>query len=107
MPDCLIWERDKMRSIEVIHQWSDQDLERLGPVIDVPTAASILDISEWTAYEMIRRGEWERNLTSVLRFGRRIKIPTAQLIDLLHGDGARDGVAAGHLPDRSSGDSTR
>lgn len=66
-------------------QWTREALEALGPVTDVPTTASVLQASEWTIYEQIRRGEW--TLTRVLRLGRRIKIPTNDLIKLLYGDG--------------------
>ncbi|TDD62774.1 hypothetical protein [Actinomadura rubrisoli] len=75
-----------MRSDDVAERWSREALEALGPVIDVPTAASVLGIGEWTAYAMIRRGEWEATLTPVLRLGRKIKIPTARLVTLLYGD---------------------
>ena len=63
-------------------QWTRKRVEDLGPVVDVPTAASILGCGEWTIYEQIRRGEW--SLTRVLRLGRRIKIPTHDLITLLY-----------------------
>lgn len=90
----LVGESYKIWSAHMTHQWSCKELKRLPPVIDVPTAASILSISEWTAYEMIRRGDWEANITPVLRLGRKIKIPTARLIDLLCGDAVRDDAAS-------------
>ncbi|MDL4815489.1 hypothetical protein [Actinomadura opuntiae] len=66
--------------------WTLEALEALGPVTDVSTTASVVDVSEWTVYERIRRGEWQ--LTRVLRIGRKIKIPTQDLIRLLYGEGA-------------------
>ncbi|QXJ25789.1 helix-turn-helix domain-containing protein [Actinomadura graeca] len=57
-------------------------------MIDVPTAASVLGIGEWTAYAMIRRGDWQKDITPILRLGRKIKIPTAQLVALLYGRNA-------------------
>lgn len=67
-------------------QWTREALEALGPVTDVPTTASVLDVNEWTVYEAIRRETW--TLTRVLRLGRKIKIPTHDLIKLLYGDGS-------------------
>lgn len=58
------------------------EIAALGPTTDVPTTAAILDASEWTVYEAIRRGTWD--LTRVLRIGRKIKIPTHDLITLLY-----------------------
>ncbi|MET9083753.1 DNA-binding protein [Streptomyces sp. NPDC004237] len=62
--------------------WTREAIENLGPVTDVPTMASILLVNKDTAYTQIRRGEWE--LTRVLRIGRKIKIPTRDLIALLY-----------------------
>lgn len=63
--------------------WNREAIEALGPTTDVKTAASVLSISDWTAYELIRRGEW--TVTRVLRLGRKIRIPTHDLIVLLYG----------------------
>lgn len=62
--------------------WTREAVEALGPITDVPTTASILDICADTAYAQIRRGEW--TATRVLRLGRKIKIPTRDLIALLY-----------------------
>lgn len=62
--------------------WTREAIEALGPITDVPTTASILDICKDTAYASIRRGEW--TATRVLRLGRKIKIPTRDLIALLY-----------------------
>jgi excisionase family DNA binding protein len=66
----------------VIVKWTREAIEALGPTTDVQTAASVLSVSEWTVYELIRRGEWDA--TRVLRLGRRIRIPTHDLIVLLY-----------------------
>ncbi|CAI7980246.1 conserved hypothetical protein [Frankia sp. Hr75.2] len=65
--------------------WTCERIAGLGPTTDVPTAAAILDAGEWTVYEAIRRGTWD--LTRVLRIGRKIKIPTYDLITLLYPGG--------------------
>jgi excisionase family DNA binding protein len=62
--------------------WTREAIEALGPITDVPTAASICGINKDTAYALIRRGEW--TATRVLPFGRKIKIPTRDLIALLY-----------------------
>ena len=62
--------------------WTREAVEALGPVTDVPTMASILLVNKDTAYAQIRRGEWD--LTRVLRIGRKIKIPTRDLVALLY-----------------------
>ncbi|WP_018655905.1 hypothetical protein [Actinomadura flavalba] len=66
-------------------QWTRAALEDLGPVTDVPTTADVLDVDPWTVYEQIRRGTWD--LTRVLRLGRKIKIPTHDLVTLLYPSG--------------------
>jgi predicted DNA-binding transcriptional regulator AlpA len=50
------------------------------PTLDVPSAAALLGCSPWTAYELIKRGEFP---VSVLALGRKIRVPTAPLLDLL------------------------
>ncbi|WP_242882529.1 excisionase family DNA-binding protein [Actinomadura litoris] len=62
--------------------WSRERIAALGPTTDVPTAASVLGIGAWTVYELIRRNEWDS--TRVLRLGRRIRIPTQDLVRLLY-----------------------
>lgn len=52
----------------------------LPAVVDVMTAASMLGIGRTSAYQLIRTGGWP---TPVLRLGRVIKIPTADLLELL------------------------
>jgi excisionase family DNA binding protein len=62
--------------------WSREAVEALGPTTDVPTVASIFGVSRDTVYSAIRRGEW--TATRVLTLGRKIKIPTRDLIALLY-----------------------
>lgn len=62
--------------------WTRSAIEALGPTTDVPTTAAIVDVNADTVYAMIRRGEW--TMTRVLRLGRKIKIPTRDLIALLY-----------------------
>jgi len=57
-----------------------QDLRDLPVVVDLLTAAAVLDIGRTTAYELVRTGQWP---TPILRMGGRIKVPTAPLLDLL------------------------
>jgi excisionase family DNA binding protein len=61
--------------------WTRETVAALGPTTDVATMASILGISSETIYHAIRRGDW--TATRVLRLGRKIKIPTLDLIRLL------------------------
>ncbi|WP_020117578.1 hypothetical protein [Streptomyces canus] len=63
--------------------WTRAQIEALGPTTDVPTTASIFEVDKDTIYDAIRRDEW--TMTRVLRLGRRIKIPTGDLITLLYG----------------------
>ncbi|MGK5680167.1 helix-turn-helix transcriptional regulator [Actinoplanes sp. URMC 104] len=60
--------------------WTEESIRGLGPVTDVPTAASIFGISRSTAYELVQRDEFP---VPVLRFGSRYRIPTAPIIAAL------------------------
>lgn len=62
--------------------WTREAVEALGPTTDVPTTAAIVGVDPETVYEAIRRNQWD--LTRVLRIGRRIKIPTRDLVTLLY-----------------------
>lgn len=66
--------------------WTREAVEALGPTTDVPTVASIFGVSKDTVYAAIRRGEW--TATRVLTLGRKIKIPTRDLVALLYAPGA-------------------
>ena len=72
-----------------MNAWTREAVEALGPVTDVPTAASIFGVNKDTVYAQIRRGEW--TATRVLTLGRKIKIPTRDLVTLLYApDSPRD-----------------
>jgi hypothetical protein len=75
-----------------------EELAALPPVLNVTTAARVLDIGRSLAYELVRTGNWP---TPVLHVGRLIKIPTAPLLRLLEAGGENRGE---DLP-RSSTDS--
>ncbi|MFF3326106.1 helix-turn-helix domain-containing protein [Streptomyces sp. NPDC002889] len=62
--------------------WTRDAIEALGPTTDVPTTAAIFDVDKDTVYAQIRRNEW--TATRVLRLGRKIRIPTRDLIALLY-----------------------
>ncbi|MFE7837442.1 helix-turn-helix domain-containing protein [Streptomyces sp. NPDC057474] len=62
--------------------WTRDAIEALGPTTDVPTVASIFGVNKDTVYAQIRRGEW--TATRVLTLGRKIKLPTRDLIALLY-----------------------
>jgi hypothetical protein len=59
---------------------NSDELRALPAVVDLRTAAAVLDIGRTAAYELVRTGQWP---TPVLRLGRRIKVPTAPLLALL------------------------
>lgn len=63
-------------------RWTREAIEALGPTTDVPTTASVFGVDRETVYSQIRRGEW--TVTRVLRLGRKILIPTRDLIALLY-----------------------
>jgi hypothetical protein len=56
------------------------ELRALPAVVDLLTAAAVLDIGRTAAYELVRTGQWP---TPILRLGGRIKVPTAPLLELL------------------------
>ena len=57
---------------------SHRDLLSLPATVDLwPTAAGILGVGRSTAYALVRSEEWP---TRVLRLGRLIKVPTAELL---------------------------
>lgn len=66
--------------------WTREAVEALGPTTDVPTVASIFGVNKDTVYAQIRRGEW--TATRVLTLGRKIKIPTRDLVALLYAPGS-------------------
>lgn len=62
--------------------WTRAAIEALGPTTDVATTAAIFGVDRETVYSQIRRGEW--TVTRVLRLGRKIRIPTRDIIALLY-----------------------
>lgn len=71
--------------------WTREAIEAIGATTNVETAASVLGVSPWLAYDLIRRGEWP---TRALRLGRKIKIPTHDLVVLLYGAASAGGPDA-------------
>jgi hypothetical protein len=45
-----------------------------------PDAAQLLGLGKYSAYEAVRTGQWP---TTVIRVGRKFRIPTAELLRLL------------------------
>ena len=58
------------------------DLTALPPLVDVPTAASVLGIGRTLAYDLVKTGQWP---TTVVRMGKLIRIPSAALLRLADG----------------------
>lgn len=56
------------------------DLSNLPPTLDLVEAARILGIGRTLAYEMVREETWP---TPIVRAGRKIRIPTVPLLQLL------------------------
>jgi hypothetical protein len=71
--------------------WTREAIEALGPTTDVPTTAAIFGVNKDTVYAQIRRGEW--TATRVLPLGRKLKIPTRDLIALLYAPEPIQGVS--------------
>lgn len=59
---------------------SVEELRRLPAVIDIATAASVLGITRSMAYELVRTGDFP---TRTLRLGRYVRVPTADLLELV------------------------
>lgn len=55
------------------------EVRALPAVIDLPTAAAVLDIGRTVAYELARSGRFP---TPVIRVGNQLKVPTAYLLEL-------------------------
>ena len=66
--------------------WTREEVEAEGPTTEVPVLAAILGVDKDTVYDSIRRGDW--TMTRVLRLGRRIKIPTVDIVAYLFGPAA-------------------
>lgn len=75
-------------------------LDDLPPSLDLMAAAALLGIGRTCAYGLVRRGDWP---TPVIRVGRRIRIPTAPLVELLRAAGGGFPQTAAGSPSRVSG----
>jgi excisionase family DNA binding protein len=64
------------------------ELSRLPAVLTAPQAAAVLGIGRSHAYEAVKSGEWP---TSVIRVGRCIRIPAAEILRLLGAEGVQAG----------------
>lgn len=56
------------------------DPTKLGPMLDLPTAAALLGIGRTISYTLVREGRFP---VPVVRVGKLIRIPTAPLLELL------------------------
>jgi excisionase family DNA binding protein len=56
------------------------DLTNLPPTLDLVDAARLLGVGRTLAYEMVREGTWP---SPVIRTRRKIRVPTAPLLELL------------------------
>jgi len=56
------------------------DFAHLPPTLDLVDAARLLGIGRTLAYEMVREETWP---TPIIRAGRKIRVPTAPLLQLL------------------------
>ena len=61
-------------------RWTRDQVEALGLITDVPTAASVLGVGRSTAYDLIRRGDFP---VPVVRLGTRLRVPTDPLLVFL------------------------
>jgi len=59
---------------------TEDEVQALPVIVDLPTAARVLGLGRNTAYELVRSGNWP---TPVLRFGRLIKVRRSSLNELL------------------------
>jgi len=58
------------------------DLSQLPPTLDLVAAAKLLGIGRTVAYALVREGQWP---TPIIRAGRKIRVPSAPLRELLGG----------------------
>lgn len=69
---------------------SEVELRALPSMLTVSQAASLLQISRSSAYKAVQSGEWP---TRVVRVGRTVRIPTAEVLRLLGlAGGGSDGL---------------
>lgn len=65
---------------QLTRNWTAEEVADLPVVVDLVTAGRVLGMGRTTAYEAARRGEFP---VPVLRVGRRYRVVTAHLRDLL------------------------
>jgi hypothetical protein len=60
--------------------WTIDEVRALGTTTDLPTAGSVLGLSQHHSYVLARRGEMP---VTVLRLGNKLRVPVAALLRLL------------------------
>jgi hypothetical protein len=60
--------------------WTPERIRALGAVTDLPTAASIFNLSRTVAYDLVRQGRFP---VPVIRAGARYRVPVAAILTLL------------------------
>lgn len=60
--------------------WSLDEVQALGMTTDVPTAGSVLGISQFFSYALARRGEFP---VPILRLGNRLRVSVPALLRVL------------------------
>ena len=80
-----------------VEAWTADEVRALGVTIDLVTAGSVLSLGRTASYELARRGQFP---VPVLRIGRRYRVVTAHLLQLLNltpdAPGSRDAIAPVH-----------
>jgi hypothetical protein len=61
--------------------WTSERIRALGPITDLATAATILQIGRALAYQMARAGTFP---VPTIRVGVRYRVPVAPILELLH-----------------------
>jgi hypothetical protein len=68
--------------------WTVKQIRALGTATDLPTAACVLGIGRTLAYDLVRAGQFP---VPVIRAGKRVIVPVAPLLKLLHVDAPDSG----------------
>ncbi len=61
--------------------WTSEPIRDLGPITDLATAATILQIGRASAYQMARAGTFP---VPTIRVGVRYRVPVVPILELLH-----------------------
>jgi excisionase family DNA binding protein len=72
---------------------TEDEVQDLPVIVDLPTAARALGVGRNTAYELVRSGSWP---TPVIRVGRLIKVRRSSLLELLGINSRPSGLADRH-----------